>query len=207
MLMSAMTTSVTRWGAALQGARMPFNPPWMSEPSGTGLPLAYSAAPLALSTPRTEQGWLGHRAGLAVTSDAPCVAVVAAGAGVVFGTGTGIGAGTGNGATRRIQAINGLLSDNRKQQYVHKTRVTANGGGAPGPEPEREQALQAKASQIPFRPRTRETRVRGLVISRGPGPTPLGTEEDQEAKGDGTDAVARRLHKRHERDGDRGNAG
>lgn len=160
-MMSAMTTSVTRWGAALQGAPMPFNPPSMSEPSGPGLQLAYSAAVPAPSTPRTEPRWLGHRAGLAVTSDALRVAVVAAGAGVVFGTGTGTGAGTANGASRRIQAINGLPSDNRKQ-YAHKTRVTADGGGAPGPEPEREQALQAKASQIPFRPRTREN----------PGPRP-----------------------------------
>ena len=54
-----------------------------------------------------------------------------------YGTERTLASGTTD-AMRRLQATNGIPTDNRKQQYVRKTRVNANGGGASGPEPERE---------------------------------------------------------------------
>ena len=42
--------------------------------------------------------------------------------------------------TRSLVVMAGLPIDNRKQQYVHKTRVNAGGDGASGPHPEREPA-------------------------------------------------------------------
>jgi hypothetical protein len=45
----------------------------------------------------------------------------------------------GAGMVRSLAVTAGLPIENRKQ-YVHKTRVNANGDGASGPHPEREPA-------------------------------------------------------------------
>jgi hypothetical protein len=45
----------------------------------------------------------------------------------------------GTGLVRSLAVMAGLPIENRKQ-YVHKTRVNANGDGASGPHPEREPA-------------------------------------------------------------------
>ena len=120
MLSSTLSASATRWGAALPGARMPR---WTFELSGLGLGLSHALRP-------------GSGLAAIATSGIPGTtrATGAYGAGRSAVTGM-------TGATPRFQVINGLPTDNRKQ-YVHETRVNADGGGAPGPEPEREKALQ-----------------------------------------------------------------
>jgi hypothetical protein len=114
---------VTRWGAALPGARAPR---WTFELSGTGLGLAN-----AQKLPDSDLAATGI-SGVRGTMRAACVAE---GHGIQIAAVAGIA-----GATRPFQATNELPTDNRRQ-YVHKTRVNADGGGASGPEPEREQAL------------------------------------------------------------------
>ncbi|MCW2936475.1 MAG: hypothetical protein JWM19_7437 [Actinomycetia bacterium] len=123
MLSSTLSASATRWGAALPGAR---TPRWTFELSGLGLGLTHAQVPGSGSTAIGTSGIPG-------TTRATGVAEAY---GVERTVGTGMTA-----AKRRIQASNGLPTDNRKQ-YVNETRVNADGGGAPGPEPEREQALQ-----------------------------------------------------------------
>lgn len=121
--MSILTKSLTatRWGAALPGACLPLV---MFEPLGPANVLRPSTgSPL----PATSIAVLGVTAG--------------SGWARVDGAGTGASAGTGVAVARRNPAINGRPTDNRKQQYTHKTRVNAGGDGASGPEPEREQAL------------------------------------------------------------------
>ena len=119
MLISGLSaSSATRWGAALPGARASLlspEPQWMFEPVGA-------------------TGGLGVTCALSGTGSAGVVDV----AGVATAT---TAAPVTKVMARRPKAINGLPSDNRKQQYVHTTRVNVDGGGAPGPEPEREQAL------------------------------------------------------------------
>lgn len=123
MLISTMSASATRWGAALPGARAP---QWTFQLSGLDLALTRVQVP---------------GSGLTVigTGSIPGTTRarrVAEAYGVEHAAVAGM-----TGATWRLQATNGLPTDNRKQ-YVHKTRVNADGGGASGPEPEREQALQ-----------------------------------------------------------------
>ena len=182
MLISAIPTSATRWGAALQGARTPLlapEPQWMFEPVGA-------------------TGGLGVTCALSGTGSAGVVDA----AGIATAT---TAAPVTTATSRRPKAISGLPSVNRKQQYVHKTRVLVNGGGAPGPEPEREQALPAKASQIPFRPRTRTPGPRPSYFA-APVLPHWTHDRTSKARGDGTDAVARRLRERKQRGGVRGNA-
>jgi hypothetical protein len=128
MSILTMSRTATRWGAALPGARMPQA---MFEPLGqidALWPTYGSPLPAVSSVPAISSAVLG----------------VPAGTGSACGTGAGTeaSAGTGVGITRRLAAVNGRPTNNRKQQYVHKTRVNAGGDGASGPEPEREQALQ-----------------------------------------------------------------
>jgi len=135
-----MSLPATRWGAALPGARMPKA---MSGPLGQidvlwpsyGSPLPGTSG-VATSSVATSS--------VATSSVATSSVVMgaAAGTGTARVGGAGTEAGAGLGSTRRLSAINERPTDNRKQQYVHKTRVNAGGDGASGPEPEREQALQ-----------------------------------------------------------------
>jgi hypothetical protein len=116
-----MSLTATRWGAALPGARMPQA---MFETLGqAGMLRPSYGSPL----PATSSVAVGAAAGTGMA----CVV-----------GGTEASAGIRLAATPRIPASNGRPADNRKQQYVHKTRVNAGGDGASGPEPEREQALQ-----------------------------------------------------------------
>jgi len=126
VLISGMSASATRWGAVLQGARTPLlslEPQWILEPvgatGGLGVTCALSGTGLA--------GVVDAAGVAAATTAAPVTTAMA----------------------RRPKAINGLPSDNRKQQYVHKTSVLVNDGGASGPEPEREQALPARPARSP----------------------------------------------------------
>ena len=130
-----MSLPATRWGAALPGARMPqaisgplgqIDALWPSY--GSPLPITSS---VATSSVATSGVFLGAAA-------ATCAAAAGAGTARVDGAGTEAGAGLG--ATRQLSAINGRPTGNRKQQYVHKTRVNAGGDGASGPHPEREPA-------------------------------------------------------------------
>ena len=123
MLISATSASATRWGAALPGAR---SPRWTFELSGLGLGLTH------VLTPGSGLAAIG-------TSGIPGTAR-ARGVAEAYAAERALASGIAGGM-RRFQATIGLPTDNRKQ-YVHKTRVNANGGGAPGPEPEREPALQ-----------------------------------------------------------------
>ena len=121
MLISATSASATRWGAALPGAR---SPRWTFELAGLGLGLTHVLTP---------------GSGLPATGISGIPGTTrAAGVAEAYGTERALASGM-TGAMRRLQATNGIPTDNRKQ-YVHKTRVNADGGGASGPEPEREQA-------------------------------------------------------------------
>jgi hypothetical protein len=122
VLISTMSASATRWGAALPGARAP---QWTFKLSGLGLGLTTFA-----QVPGSGLAAIG-------TSGIPGAM---RGAGVAEAHGVERAAVAGmTGATRRSLATDELPTDNRKQ-YVHKTRVNANGEGASGPEPEREPA-------------------------------------------------------------------
>jgi hypothetical protein len=118
-----MSASATRWGAALQGAR---TPRWTFQPSGLDLGLARAQVP--------GSGLAAF--GIGIIPGATRTRGVAEAYGVEQAAVAGM-----TGATWQSQGTNGLPTDNRKQ-YVHETRVNADGGGASGPEPEREQALQ-----------------------------------------------------------------
>ena len=115
MTLSAPTT---RWSAALPGARAPQTTVQLSKLSGL------------------EQQVLGLTH---VPAQASCSDLTANGLTASGFAAPGIGMA---GAERRIQAAYGLPTIDNRKQYVHKTRVNADGGGASGPEPEREQALQ-----------------------------------------------------------------
>jgi hypothetical protein len=123
VLISTLSDSATRWGAALPGAR---TPQWTFELAGIDLGLSRAQVPGSGLAPIATSGIPGT--------------LRAEGVAEAYGVEPATVAGM-TGATRQSQATNGLPTDNRKQ-YVHKTRVNANGGGASGPEPEREQALQ-----------------------------------------------------------------
>jgi len=134
VLIKAMSSSATRWGAALQGARTPLSSMELSsmelrtfELSGIRVGLSRAQVP---------------GSGLAAIGSTNIPGTQrAAGIAGAYGVERAAVAGL-TGGTRPFQATNGLPTNNIRKQYVHKTRVTADGGGAPGPEPEREQALQ-----------------------------------------------------------------
>jgi hypothetical protein len=152
-LMSILTMSLpaTRWGAALLGARMPqamFEPLGQLDVllPGNGSPLP---APRSVALTGSVLTSTVAPTGAVLTSTVALTGTAASG--VTAGPGTACVAGAGNEAVagtgvakRRPSAINGRPTDNRKQQYVHKTRVNAGGDGASGPEPERERALPTR---------------------------------------------------------------
>jgi hypothetical protein len=122
VLISTMSASAARWGAALPGAR---TPQWTFQLSGLDLGLTRAQVP---------------GSGLAAIGTGSIPGTTRA-RGVAEAHGERAAVAGMTGATRRLQATNEFPTDNRKQ-YVHETRVNADGGGASGPEPEREQALQ-----------------------------------------------------------------
>ena len=124
MLIKAMSSSATRWGAALQGARTPQTT------------LELSGIRLGLSRAQVSGSGLTAIGSVNIPG-----ALRAAGMAGSYGVERAAVAGLAGG-TRPFQATNGLPTNDNRKQYVHKTRVIADGGGAPGPEPEREQALQ-----------------------------------------------------------------
>ena len=107
-----MSLPATRWGAALPGARMPKA---MSGPLGQIDVLWPSyGSPLP--------GTSGVATSSVATSSVATSSVVmgaAAGTGTARVGGAGTEAGAGLGSTRRLSAIDGRPTDNRKQQYVH----------------------------------------------------------------------------------------
>ena len=139
MLISVLSISATRWGAALPGARKPW---WTVEQSG--LERGRHAFALLPSGGRPETGLSGFELlpATRVTGASGISGVPAAvrGAGVADVKGV---------PAARKQATYGLPTDNSKQNVQMTTRVNASGGGAPGPEPEREQALQQGQGRSP----------------------------------------------------------
>jgi hypothetical protein len=144
-----MNSPVTRWGAALQGAR---TPQWFAP--------APAECALGLDLrPRDARVLIAGRYGLELVSGEATGTAAAGFAGTVMpmtGAAAAAGYAAAKGATGalaqplsvaskrqgvKVPAPIAVPNDNRKQ-YSHQTRVNANGGGAPGPEPEREQALQ-----------------------------------------------------------------
>jgi hypothetical protein len=120
---STLSAPATRWGAALPGARAP---QMTVKLAGLGLGLTHA---------RTQVPASGLTA-IAI-SGIPSTTGAAEAYGVERAAVAGIA-----GVDQRFQASYGLPTTDNRKQYVHKTRVNADGGGASGPEPEREQALQ-----------------------------------------------------------------